>query len=87
MNIARKVRQIDGNRGEQFLWKMTPPFEGHEYVITSGLESAIDTGRPETYIFAADETGEITAWNELEGSFRGPVDHAKALAGAGYTVK
>ncbi len=86
MNKATKVREIkldrQGNR--QFLWRMDPPMLGNNYVITSGLEAAFDTGRPETYIFASDKSGEIIECGELEGSFQGSVDHEKALAGAGY---
>ena len=38
---------------------------------------------PETYIFPSNEV-DVTDWNELTGSFRGGIDHAKALYGAGY---
>jgi len=43
-------------------------------------------GGPETYIFPADEDGNITSWGELNGSFRGSLDHEKALRNAGYQI-
>ncbi len=55
-----------------------------EHLIVSAVV-AFDTG-PETYIFAADASGEITSWHELSGSFKGALDHERALRGAGYTV-
>lgn len=38
----------------------------------------------ETFIFAADEKGNVTRWVELRGSFKGELDHDKALRNAGY---
>lgn len=60
--------------------------ETTEYVIVSALRNAFDTGGPETYIFPADETGEIIAWGELDGSARGVYDHDRVLAKAGFKV-
>ena len=42
-------------------------------------------GGAETYIFPADKNGEIEDWGELDGSFRGGLDHEKALTGAGWS--
>ena len=53
------------------------------YVIVSAM--AMYSG-PETYIFPADEAGKVTDWGELDGSYRGGLDHDAALTGAGYTV-
>lgn len=55
-----------------------------EYVVVSA--SNVPFSGPETYIFAADEDGKIVRWTELDGSFRGELDHEKALRGAGYEV-
>lgn len=41
---------------------------------------------PETYIFPANEGGDILSWLELDGSFRGGLDHQQALKNAGYKV-
>lgn len=42
---------------------------------------------PETYIFPADESGKVVYWGELDGSYRGGMDHAQALTNAGYTIE
>lgn len=54
------------------------------YVIVSAVY-AMFTG-DETYIFAANDAGQVTGWIELEGSFRGSKDHEMALRNAGYGV-
>lgn len=41
---------------------------------------------PETFLFPADGKGNITSWGELDGSFRGAIDHEQALRNAGYVV-
>lgn len=60
-----------------------------DLVIVSAVPF-VGTDGPETYIFAArkaDSGGiEIASWTELPGSFRGGMDHAEALRGAGYEV-
>lgn len=70
--------------GSAALYKLAPPLDGNEFVIVSAAEAPY-TG-PETYIFPASEDGQITDWCELDGSFRGGLDHAQALAGAGYQI-
>ena len=40
----------------------------------------------ETYIFPADEDGNVLDWGELEGSYRGGMDHEEALHNAGYEI-
>lgn len=70
--------------GSAALYKLDPPLDGNEFVIISAAEVPY-TG-PETYIFPASEDGQIAEWMELDGSFRGGLDHAEALAGAGYKI-
>jgi hypothetical protein len=77
--------------GSMRLYRLDPPLRDEyaengpfEYVVVSAT-NAYMTG-PETYIFPADEKGEITSWGELEGSFRGSLDHEKALRNAGYKI-
>jgi hypothetical protein len=65
-------------------WEDEDVINQHEYVVVSAVVACI--GGPETYIFPADENGEITDWGELKGSFQGALDHELALANAGYTV-
>ena len=89
-------------RSDARVYKLDPPLVGwdniaemnmeHEYVVVSAatgypstVEVAANLGH-ETYIFASDKDGNITSWTELEGSYEGGLDHARALAGAGYDV-
>ncbi len=80
---AKLVKNLDGWRGEARLYRLAPPLDGNEYVVVSAT-NAMFSG-PETYIFASDEAGKVDCYGELDGSFRGGLDHAKALRGAGYT--
>ncbi|QDF14235.1 hypothetical protein SEA_IAMGROOT_62 [Microbacterium phage IAmGroot] len=76
-------RDLDGFRGEAHLYHVTDGV--HEgYVVVSGVV-AFDTG-PETYIFPADEHGNVVSWGELAGSFKGDIDHERALRDAGFTI-
>jgi hypothetical protein len=84
----------DAWNGEARCYRLDPPLESDnlesgvidivEYVIVSATIAPM-TG-PETYIFAADENARILDWMELEGSYRGGLDHELALENAGYTV-
>lgn len=40
----------------------------------------------ETYIFGCDSAGNIHNWRELEGSFKGEMNIARALQNAGYEI-
>lgn len=59
---------------------------GTLHVVVSAIPAAFDHGGPETFVFAADESGKITNFMDLEGSFRGDMDHDRALRGAGYEI-
>ena len=50
--------------------------------------SAVDVpfSGPETYIFACDSAGKVTNWGGMDGSYKGGLDHERALRGAGYEV-
>jgi hypothetical protein len=89
MKKATFIKEIkEGFVGEARLYKVDPPMfceeteSKYEYVIVSGVY-ALGSG-PETYIFGADENGIVLHWGELNGSFRGEIDHAQALSNAGY---
>jgi len=60
-----------------------PPLPTTEYVIVS---ATITYSGPETYIFPANEEGNIVAWGEMDGSFRGSLDHDAAIANAGWKL-
>lgn len=93
---AKYVRDVNPHHnGDQKLWRVDPPMKYDvydynferltrttEYIVTSAVV-ALSSG-PETYIFPADRAGNIIAWDELRGSFRGELSHHKALNYAGY---
>lgn len=92
MKIATFVKQMEGFTGDARLYKLSEaaPVDGDEqgttdYVVVSATVARY--GGPETYIFPADEAGDVTSWLEMEGSFRGGLDHARALAGLGFVVE
>ena len=71
--------------GHAALYRMEPPLDGREFVIASAA-NALYSG-PETYLFPADADGRVIDWNEIEGSYRGGLSHAKAFASVGYSVE
>lgn len=92
MKKAVFVKNIEGWNGDARLYKMLPPLvatdydgktvETHDFVIVSAVVAMLSG--PETYIFPATEDGKTKNFGELDGSYRGGLDHAKALRGAGY---
>lgn len=54
------------------------------YVCVSA--SNVPFSGPETYIFLADDQGDVINDLECDGSFRGALSHREALENAGYTV-
>lgn len=82
---AGVVGPVEGFQGEAKLWKISRPVKIDEsdrmveYIVSSAV-SAMFTG-PETYLFSADEKGEVLNWGELPGSYRGDFDHQEAMQG------
>ena len=70
-------------RGAASLYRMDPPYEGHEYVIASSIDNMWGF---ETYLFPSNAAGEVTDWLEMEGSQRGTDDHDEIFEGIGYTI-
>lgn len=68
--------------GRAQLWQVVPPLENNSYVVVSAV-IAMFSG-PETYIFASNAEGKVNDWGELDGSFKGELNHEKALRMAGY---
>lgn len=92
MNVAHKIKQLNGFRGEAWLFRMDPPYDGHEYVVVSAVRlkfrrSFDDPPDEETYIFPATPDGAVSDWGELPGSFKGAMDITQALHNAGYKVE
>lgn len=97
MKTATFLRQLDreDDRINARLYRLSEPMTGYdwskdsdlrsEYVVVSG-STMFGEDRPETYIFLANESGEITNWTECDGSFQGSIDHARALSNAGYMI-
>lgn len=81
---ATFVCDLVGWNGRAKLYRVDPPHEGVEHVVVSAV-SAPFSG-PETYIFPADADGNVTSWLELDGSYRGGLNHVAALVNAGYVV-
>ncbi len=95
---AAFIRNLDNFTGDARLYKLDPPmsYEGWddetdknattttEWVVVSATVAPYSGA--ETYIFPSNAEGEITSWGELDGSFRGALDHAEALANADYKV-
>jgi len=91
MNTAKllndKIRNFTGHAA---LYSLTPPlkdFDGkteHKHVVVSSTNAMLSG--PETYIFPANESGEVSDWGELPGSQKGTLDHEKALRDAGYAI-
>mgnify|MGYP001565118549 FL=1 len=91
--IAMLVKTLtNGWTGDAKLYKLSEPMQyGYDepesetqFVIVSAT-NAMFSG-PETYIFPADEDGNVIDWGELDGSYRGGYNHWEALERAGYTV-
>lgn len=67
-----------------YSWDEDEETQKFEFVIVSAAD-VIFSG-PETYIFGADAEGKVLDWGELDGSFKGALDHEQALRRAGYEV-
>lgn len=85
---ATFIKQLNGN-GDGRVYRLDPPMDLYdggtsEHVWVSAASVAYSG--PETYIFASDAEGNVTDWCEQSGSYRGGLDHAEALRGAGYEV-
>jgi hypothetical protein len=97
MKVATEIRKLEGFQGDARLFKLSEPVtydydyetkqdrKSTNYVVVSAV-NAMFSG-PETYIFPADEQGEIVNWSEMDGSYKGELDHARALRDAGYEVQ
>lgn len=84
METATKVRDLENFTGKAALYKLSDRLEGFDYVVVSAVLAPYTH---ETYIFGADENGEVLEWGELPGSERDVYSHEKALNNAGYEVK
>jgi len=94
---ARRIKQLEEQfRGDAALYELSEPMtwedwgedkqEQHQtyYVAVSAV--ALDIGGPETYIFPTDDQGYVLNWIEMEGSYKGGLDHNMALENTGYEI-
>ena len=58
MDSPTVYKNLKKCRGEAFLFKMSPPFQGHEYIVESTLPS-------ETMYFPSDKYGKVTDFLDL----------------------
>ena len=86
---ATFIKRLSDWKGDARLFKLSEPtkYEGGEteYVVVSAAV-ALFSG-PETYIFPANDSGEVADWGELDGSFQGDLDHERALRRAGFHIE
>ena len=86
---AVAVKNVKEAKGRACLYKLSDPLMGYEYVVVSAAKDARDGHNQiigETFIFGSDETGNVRSFLELPGSYRGGLDHQKALNDAGYDI-
>jgi len=93
---ATLIKEMPHNGiSEQKLYQVSPPMRTYywdeeetpdefEFVIVSA--AIVPMSGPETYIFGADPDGEIIDWGELPGSYKGGLNHKRALRDAGYEI-
>jgi len=90
MKQATFIKNLDSFTGEAALYKLSEPAQYDKpskktkFVAVSATNAKFSG--PETYIFPANEDGEVIAWGEMNGSYRGGLDHVEALNGLGYQV-
>lgn len=94
--VATFVKDVDGFSSKARLYAVEPPVaysewdDGEELQREAGHVIVSATIAPftgaETYIFPATPGGNVLNWGELDGSFRGALDHERALREAGYAI-
>ena len=88
---------LEGFQGAVNLYKLDKTLEyseewddevfSYDYIVISGVKMRSDLmaglagNGQETFIFPANEDGEVINWAELPGSFQGHVNHEEALEG------
>lgn len=90
MKTATKIKDgLPRFIGHAVLYRLSEPVTYEETLTTDHVVVSAAHGMltgPETYIFPADADGKILNWGELDGSYRGGLDHASALESAGFQI-
>lgn len=89
---ATKLRNLPNSRSDAALYRLSEPVPygwnkdagTTKYVVVSAVVAPYSG--PETFIFPADKDGKILLWAEMDGSFRGALDHEAAIRNAGWTL-
>lgn len=97
MKTATWIRDVSAHfNGSAALHRLSEPVVCHvwdsshetvevvEWVVASAVN--VPFSGPETYVFPANEDGEAVSFAEMEGSYRGGLDHGEALRGLGFEV-
>jgi len=79
-----KLYRLSEKVGYDWDWDTEIFLKHTEYVIVSALRVAFSG--PETYIFPADHDGNVISWCELGGSFKGELNHERALHNIGFLI-
>lgn len=94
MKTAQLLKDnLPGFNGHAALYKLTPPIRDRGYdeddatlLVHYVVASAVNSWAVETFLFPANEDGEITSWAELEGSMKGVTSHETVFENIGYIV-
>ena len=87
--VAGAGNSVKDGKGLACLYKLSEHLVGYEYVVVSAAKDHRDGDNMmigETFTFGSDETGQVKSFLELPGSYKGGLDHQKALNDAGYDI-
>ena len=85
---AKFIKDMNNFRGEAKLYEASPNIsfgdnKNTKFIIVSKIDNEFGQ---ETYIFPANEDGEIKDYCELSGSQKGDISHGQVLRDAGYEI-
>lgn len=81
-------KHLSNFNGDARLFAVEPPVTfGDDQKSGFVVVSKINSWAHETYIFPANEQGEVVDWCELDGSRKGEHSHEAVLRAAGYEVE
>lgn len=85
---AKFIKDMNNFRGEAKIYEVSPAIsfgdnENTKFIIVSKIDNEFGQ---ETYIFPANEDGEIKDYCELSGSQKGDISHGQVLRDAGYEI-
>jgi hypothetical protein len=76
------IKNLNHFNGDARLYELSKPIKYDDeketsFIVISAVIASYSGA--ETYIFPSDKKGKILNWTELKGSFRGELNHEKAL--------